>query len=149
MDVVVEINCDTLFPYIETMYYLCTSNSFVLFVTLNIIMTNEIKFTPIFLKEATEFLRHLSADVRQKILKNIEKAQIVNDVKLFKKLKGNIWEFRTSYQGIEYRLLAFWDKRDNKKTLVVATHGFTKKTNKIPEKEIEKAERIRNQYFKD
>lgn len=112
-------------------------------------MNNEIKFTPIFLKETAEFLRHLSTDVRQKILKNIEKAQIINDVKLFKKLKGNIWELRTSYQGMEYRLLAFWDKRDSKKTLVVATHGFTKKTNKVPEKEIEKAERIRNQYFED
>lgn len=112
-------------------------------------MANEIKFTPIFLKETVEFLRHLSTDVRQKILKNIEKAQIINDVKLFKKLKGNIWELRTSYQGMEYRLLAFWDKRDSKKTLVVATHGFTKKTNKVPEKEIEKAERIRNQYFED
>lgn len=112
-------------------------------------MYNDVKFTPIFLGEARAFLKQLNTDIREKILKNIEKAQIINDVKLFKKLKGNIWELRTSYQGMEYRLLAFWDKRDNKKTLVVATHGFVKKTNKVPEKEIEKAERIRNQYFED
>jgi len=31
--------------------------------------------------------------------------------------------------------------------LVVATHGIIKKTDKIPKKEIEKAERIRIKYF--
>lgn len=33
--------------------------------------------------------------------------------------------------------------------LVVATHGIVKKTRKTPGKEIEKAERIRQEYFKD
>jgi hypothetical protein len=31
--------------------------------------------------------------------------------------------------------------------LVLATHGIIKKTGKIPEKEIEKAEQIRLKYF--
>ena len=31
--------------------------------------------------------------------------------------------------------------------LVIATHGFTKKTQKTPGKEIAKAERIRKEYF--
>ena len=34
-------------------------------------------------------------------------------------------------------------------TLVVATHGFIKKTQKTPKSEIEKAEKIREQYFKE
>jgi len=33
--------------------------------------------------------------------------------------------------------------------LVVATHGMVKKTQKTPKKEIEKAERIRQEYFND
>jgi len=31
--------------------------------------------------------------------------------------------------------------------LVLATHGFIKKSKKTPKKEIEKAQRIRKQYF--
>jgi hypothetical protein len=32
-------------------------------------------------------------------------------------------------------------------TFVLATHGFIKKDDKVPVKEIDKAERIRQQYF--
>ena len=65
---------------------------------------------------------------------------------LFKKLDGsNIWEFRTLYNKTYYRLFAFWDKDTN--TLVVATHGIVKKTQKTPSSEIAKAEGIRKQYF--
>ncbi|MFD1003127.1 hypothetical protein ACFQ21_27625 [Ohtaekwangia kribbensis] len=31
------------------------------------------------------------------------------NIKFFKKLKDDIWEFRTEYRGVQYRLLAFWD----------------------------------------
>ncbi len=58
-----------------------------------------------------------------------------------------IWEFRTKYKKTYYRLLSFWDKTDKKETLVVATHGIIKKTDKIPKAEIEKAKAIMRQYF--
>jgi hypothetical protein len=32
---------------------------------------------------------------------------------------------------------------------VIATHGFIKKRSKVPEKEIQKAKKIRAQYFLD
>lgn len=70
------------------------------------------------------------------------------DKGLFKKLENtDIWEFRTLYNGICYRLLPFWDTE--KELLVIATHGFQKKTQKTPAKEIAKAEAIRRQYFED
>jgi hypothetical protein len=56
-------------------------------------------------------------------------------------------EFRTRFAGLQIRLLAFWDKTDNRKTLVIATHGFIKKVTKIPSKEIERAVRLRSRYF--
>ena len=74
-------------------------------------------------------------------------AQYHTNPKLFKKLEGEIWEFRTLFAGIQYRLLAFWDKSNNKETLVFATHGTIKKTSKVDNKEINKAKRIRQQYF--
>ena len=49
----------------------------------------------------------------------------------------------------QIRLLAFWDKTEKEETLVVATHGFIKKTQKTPKSDIEKAEKIRKQYFKE
>lgn len=50
------------------------------------------------------------------------------------------------YNKTAYRLFAFWDK--DKETLVIATHGIIKKTQKTPCKEIAKAETIRREYFK-
>lgn len=66
---------------------------------------------------------------------------------LFKKLDGSsdLWEFRTLYSGIQYRLLAFWDAET--KRMVVATHGFVKKTWKVPSKEIARAEALRKKYY--
>jgi phage-related protein len=68
----------------------------------------------------------------------------VIDPDLFKKLDDtDIWEFRTFYNRMQYRLLAFWDRNGDGITLVIATHGFIKKTQKTPLKEIAKAEEIR------
>ncbi len=65
-----------------------------------------------------------------------------------KKLENtDIWEFRTLYNKSCYRLFAFWDtERD---TLVVATHGIVKKTQKTPYKEIKKAQEIMKRYFEN
>ena len=51
------------------------------------------------------------------------------------------------YTNRKYRMLAFWDKTKPVETLVIATHGFVKKTQKTPQKEIDKAIAIRNLYF--
>lgn len=97
--------------------------------------------------EAREFLLELDEKSRDKIIFNIDKSKIKNDNELFKKLKGEIWEFRTLYNKTYFRIFAFWDKTEKTKTLVLATHGIIKKTGKTPEKEIEKAESIRLKYF--
>lgn len=101
------------------------------------------------LPEAIEFLEQLDDKVREKIYYNIKKAQFINDHELFKKLNDFIWEFRTLYNSKAYRLFSFWDKTDDTETLVVATHGILKKTQKTPPKEIRKAEEIRKQYLEN
>ena len=85
------------------------------------------RFEIIFLEEAFEFLKGLERKHYEKILYNIRKSQTENDPELFKKLNNEILEFRTLYQGFQYRLLAFWDKTSATKTLVISTHGFIKK----------------------
>lgn len=99
-----------------------------------------------YLTDATKFIRSINRKASAKLLYNISKAQLVNDVEVFKKLKNTkIWEFRAKYEDLQYRLFAFWDKRKN--TFVVCTHGIIKKTKKTPQKEIDKAEQIRKKYL--
>jgi phage-related protein len=105
------------------------------------------KFKVEFLPEAVEFMDSLDQKTQQKIYYNIKKAQLTNDPELFKKLNDNLWEFRTFYNKTHFRIFAFWDKSQVKQTLVLSTHGLIKKTDRTPKTELEKAERIREQYF--
>jgi phage-related protein len=106
------------------------------------------KFKIIYSGIADKFLQQIGSKVREKIIYNINKASYVIDPKLFKKLENtDIWEFRTLYGGIQYRLLAFWDTSEDIVTLVIATHGFIKKTQKTPRKEIDKAKEIMKDYY--
>ena len=104
------------------------------------------KFDVTYMESAIIFLESLPDKVKDKIAYNISKSRYFMDNELFKKLNDEIWEFRTKYQGITYRLLAFWDKETG--NLVIATHGFIKKTQKTPEKELDRAEALRKEYYK-
>lgn len=106
-------------------------------------------FEILFLEEAFEFLQRLERKHYEKILYTIRKAQNETNSVLFKKLNNDIWEFRTLYQGLHYRVLAFWDTTSDTNTVVIATHGFIKKQSKVPDKEIQKAIRLKRHYLED
>lgn len=111
-------------------------------------MAQQNQFEVTFMDEVRNFLKTISPPAAKKITYNIRKiagGEKNND--LFKKLDGSneLWEFRTLYNGIQYRLLAFWD--ESEKRLVVATHGFVKKTWKVPSKEIKIAIEQRKKYY--
>lgn len=105
------------------------------------------KFELVMLDEAKRFVLGLPRQAMSKVFYNVQRiADGERNTELFKKLEGTeIWEFRTLYNGIQYRLFAFWDTRRG--TLVVATHGIIKKSQKTPSKEIAKAEKIRQEYL--
>lgn len=112
-------------------------------------MNDSPKYKVILSREVVEFLRNQNPKAVKKI------AQVIDYVAggdmnkdFFKKLGDtDIWEFRAQFMGIAYRLLAFWDTQAQ--ALIVTTHGFIKKTQKTPLKEIEKAERKRKEYFQN
>jgi phage-related protein len=110
-------------------------------------MDEHFRYRVIISDEVDQFFSQIHPKAVSKILANVTKvAKGLQDKEIFKKLEGTqIWEFRTLYAGISYRLLAFWDTSAN--ALIVTTHGFIKKTDKTPRKEIEKAERKRMEYF--
>lgn len=83
------------------------------------------------------------------MLLRLKEAQTRLDPKIFKKLDDTLWEFRLEYNRLQYRLLAFWDRRGDKLALVVATHGFIKKTDKVPGREMDRAYKIRSDYYSD
>jgi len=97
--------------------------------------------------EADNFMQSLSDKAREKMYYNIRRVQKgERNPELFKKLENTeIWEFRTLFNKVAYRLFSFWDTEAE--TLIIATHGIIKKTQKTPTKEIAKAEEIRRKYF--
>lgn len=105
------------------------------------------RFRLVLTEEADSFIKSLPPAASKKIDFIIKRIQLgERNAELFKKLDGSeIWEFRALFNRIKYRLFAFWDTEDE--TLVIATHGIIKKTQKTPAKEIAKAERIRQEYF--
>lgn len=101
------------------------------------------------LDEAKLFIRSVPEKAGKKIIYNmlkVENGEINKE--LFKKLEGSeIWEFRTLFNGVYYRLFAFWDNVTG--ALIVATHGIVKKTQKTPKADITKAENIRQEYLEN
>lgn len=122
--------------------------TFCIFATNNNYM-GRYKIKVVLLDEALAFVRSLPIKVQEKIVYNYNKIERgMMSKELFKKLENSeIWEFRTLYEGNCYRLFSFWDT--DTETFIIATHGIMKKSQKTPTKEIEKAEAIRKEYFKD
>jgi phage-related protein len=94
-----------------------------------------------------EFLDSLPGRVTQKIvwvLRLLEDMDIV-PASYFKKLAGteDIWECRIQFGSNAYRIFCFFLNNS-----VLLTHGFVKKSQKTPVREIEKAEAYRRDYFK-
>jgi phage-related protein len=94
-----------------------------------------------------EFLDSLSGKVAQKMLWTLsllEDLEIVPSI-YFKKLIGTdeIWECRIKYGSNIYRIFCFFDRH----SIVVLTHGLVKKSQKTPQREIEKAESYRKDFL--
>ena len=100
-----------------------------------------------FLEEANEFLASLDPKAVKKLIYNIDLAEQTNDPRLFKKLKDEIWEFRVRNLNKQIRLLAFVDTAERQNTLVIATHGFITKVDKVSANEIKTDINRRKHYF--
>ncbi len=95
-----------------------------------------------------EFLDSLSGKQAQKVawvLQLIEEMEVI-PMQYFKKIvnTGNLWEVRVQTGNNIFRLLGFLEGNQ----LVILTHGFQKKTQKTPKKEIQLAETRKSDYFK-
>lgn len=99
------------------------------------------------LGDAETYFEGLPEKIQIKLLKSFDKIQLGLKGQWFKRLTSNIWEFRERDHQKFYRILAFWDRTEDETTLILATHGFDKKSNQTPPEQIAKAERIRLEYL--
>lgn len=94
-----------------------------------------------------EFYVAQSDKVRRKIAQTLVWLQTIDrlPVSILKSIEGKkgLYEIRIEFSGNIYRVFCCFDEG----SLVILFNGFQKKTQKAPVGEIEKAERLMNEYF--
>jgi phage-related protein len=94
-----------------------------------------------------EFYVAQSDKVRRKIAQTLVWLQTIDrlPVSILKSIEGKkgLYEIRIEFSGNIYRVFCCFDEG----ALVILFNGFQKKTQKTPVGEIEKAERLMNEYF--
>ena len=93
------------------------------------------------------FYSDQTTKVKNKILWTLQIIESIGRIPeiYFKHMEGTdgLYEIRVQSGSNIYRIFCFFDNND----LVVIGHGFQKKTQKTPQKEIERAEKIKNEYY--
>ncbi len=116
-------------------------------------MTDEQAWTIVFYTDqhgaspVEDFLRGLDAKTRTRFAWSMEQLQLRNvsaNEPLVKHLDGKIWELRRASDGNIDRLLYFFFTGRN----IVFVHGFQKKTQKTPRREIDIAVRRMEEFIK-
>jgi phage-related protein len=96
-----------------------------------------------------EFYSAQAPKVKNKILwtlRIIEDLDRIPEI-YFKHLEGadGLYEIRVQSGSDIFRIFCFFDDHN----LVVIGHGFQKKTQKTPEREIERGEKIKREYYEE
>jgi phage-related protein len=90
---------------------------------------------------AKEFVEKLNFKERvrlEALLEQMAERGIIKNKQKFKHLQGKVWEFKSG----QHRVLCFQEGRK-----WILTHGFQKKRDKTPRKEIRRAESIMEQHL--
>ena len=94
-----------------------------------------------------DFMNSLSQNEQLKVRKAL--LILENEEKIphhyIKYIREGIYEFRVNYGNNEFRLFFIYDGN----TIVVLFNGIKKKTQKTPQKEIQKAIRLKNEYYEE
>lgn len=94
-----------------------------------------------------DFKKTLTKDVLMKIYQvfMLIMTEEVIPSKFLKRIEGtkDLYEIRIEFNSNIFRIFCCFDEGN----LIILFNAFQKKTNKTPPSEIEKAERIRNEYY--
>jgi len=110
---------------------------------------NKVRQVIAFKNHFEDFLKKQPEKVQDKIFKVIEAIETLERVpeNYLKSIKGTLglYEARIKLGSNIWRVFCFFDKGK----LVILLNGFTKKTQKTPKKEIDKALRLMHEYYED
>ena len=92
-----------------------------------------------------DFMSKLSEQERKKIMRALLLFETEDKIPhhYIKYLRDGIYEFRVNYGNNEYRLFFIYDGD----TIIVLFNCFKKKTQKTPNTEIEKAIKLKKEYY--
>ncbi len=94
-----------------------------------------------------DYYSELPDNVQAKIEWTLQLVRIMPQIpeKYFKHMEGTngLYEIRVEVESNIYRIFAFFDKGN----LIILGNAFQKKTQKTPKSEIEKALKIREEYY--
>ena len=112
-------------------------------------MSKKVRNATLYKHYFNDFYKKLDRKSKAKVdwtIKLVEHQQHV-PIDYFKKLTDTdgIWEIRVKQGSNIFRILCFFDTG----SLIILENGFQKKTQKTPKSEIEKAERIKKDYFNE
>lgn len=91
------------------------------------------------------FIKSLNNSAREKVdyvLDMLKRGERLNP-RFIKHIKDGLFELRIEWESNIYRVFFVFDKGN----IVVLFNGFKKKSQKAPVKEIEKAIKIKNEYY--
>ena len=93
------------------------------------------------------FKKTLDKEILKKIYFVFELIMSVQDVPVsfLKHLEDGLYEIRVAHGGNAYRIFCCFDEGN----LVILFNAFQKKTRKTPSEPMEKAKRLKEQYFKE
>lgn len=91
------------------------------------------------------FINGLSEDAKRKVFYSIDMLKTQNRVssKFVKYIREDVYELRAEYQGNIYRVFFIFDDGN----IVVLFNAFHKKTQKTPNREIQQAISLKDEYY--
>jgi phage-related protein len=94
-----------------------------------------------------DFFKTLKPEVKKKFNWTLELISVIENVpdKYFRHMTGTtgLFEIRVEVGTDVYRVFSFFDKGE----LIILVNGFHKKSQKTPAREIELAEKLKQEYF--
>lgn len=92
-----------------------------------------------------DFIKKLSEDEVNKIRRALDLFKIEDKMPrhFIKFMRDGVYEFRVTYGNKEFRIFFIYDGD----TIVVLFNAFKKKTQKTPNNEIEKALKLKEEYY--
>lgn len=100
------------------------------------------------MKPVAEWLNELDDDRAQAVAIGVrffeEYPNAVVPKKLFEKITDHIWEIKTHHGREQFRLLSFIESD----AVIIATHGFAKKSMDLKRRDLELAEERRRDYLR-